>query len=280
MEDLKALEKQIATHKKSIADLLVKFQAKNSELYQLSKMTLDEYNTDIPKLRAEIESKKAEIITLDKLIADRKSQAEINLTAAKSQYEALGAKLEREYRAKHDELARQRDGFTLDKTRLADEKSAIEAEKASLVSRKSDLDKKERELLEAKNKLDMEMKSVFHKDQLVCERLSQAENLKNDLIRNHSELDALKEKVKADEKSAQDVLSRIHEAEKLLEEANTLSRQNAEKEAKINEQYVKLRVDMINTSNKVDDLQDKERSLNKREQNIRILEASFAKDGQ
>lgn len=269
--------KDIEEYNKALQEVTEQLRIKRSELASQAQLTVEDLNKSIPLLRNTIESLKLEISQLSEIIENlRKEQARETFDAV-SHYNALEADLKKDYEYKKEKLRDTLDQITAIRDAIDRENEDLKAREVTLANNQGILAIAWAEFNTEKEKFDNykknELAEIERKNK---ELLSNQEILNNNLRIVKEQQESLKAKIVEFETAkaqADDILLKIDEAQKVLDEAKNVSISNALQLEEINKQSVKNRADMVKNSKRTDELNEIERQLKERESNIKLLES-------
>lgn len=278
------VQDNISAFQRELSDLIAKVTQKRTELATVSKQTIEHLNTEIPRLRAEAESKAAEIARLDKVIADKAKKASEQKESLEAEYKALELNIITKYQAKYKIIEAR-------EAEIKEIKASYDDKLASLVNRELALQSATTAFSANKESFEKDLKAFNKKKEDYLKELARLKDEAEDLValnkEEKKELEKLSKEIVVRTKSLnmreETVNGGIDKASKILEDARTkesnalsMEEKNKESEAKLNTLAIQIRADQITNSRRTDALNEVEQKLNLRDKNIKLVEASLA----
>jgi hypothetical protein len=275
------IEEKTAIYTQELNKVITELTVKRSELGALARTTVEHLETSIPRLRNEVKGIQDEIAILNKTIQSKKEEAEKERVDYEGHYKNLERLLKDEYIKRKNEL---------DQAELR--QSERDRSNREMAVNLSD---REKALSQSSENLS-NLRQAFHRDQEVFEskkisETNEINRIKNEAINNLDTTNKLKKEeeskikelsLKINEldvkiKEAENVKLRISEANKTLEFAREIERNNDQREARLNELNAKNIAENRRLSQRSEAQDKREESLNVREKNLQLIEASISK---
>lgn len=270
-------DNKLDTYNKALADVIKELSSKRSELYALANTTIDQLQTNIPRLRNEVKGLENEIKQLKDVIKDKKFQALVEQESCIAKYNKLEEELKNTYLLKETELKRLED-----LARKETENARNDCVKAERIRQEADVliseyNNKMKDIISEASKV-KEDRAVLDKDiQNQNENIkSRLEDLKNQESHNlllKASLDDGHQLLKEKFKESEIIIAKLKEVEAREKLATDIEIKNTERTTELNTFNAKNKADMVRNSKRTEEINELDRKLKEREENLRILEA-------
>jgi len=275
------LEQRVDTFKRDLDSVTKELMVKRKELYQVNNQ-LKELSSELTSaLDKKIEGLEAEIVRLDKIIAEKKVIADADSSARVKAFDERRADLETEYCIKNQSVAKREAG-------LSDRASGLDARERDLASREleatqvissagrrnGEIDKKIADF-EANKQRDLAQ--MAERQGILEARSANIDKLMDELVEAKSAVETKATVIANQEKEAKAVLARINEATGILAQAEAVKTANDRRGAELNDLHVKTQAEVRRMNIIKDQLIDLEYKIKEREKNIKAIEASLAR---
>jgi len=275
------LEQRVDTFKRDLDAVTKELMVKRKELYQVNNQ-LKELSSELTSaLDKKIEGLEAEIVRLDKVIAEKKAIADADSSARVKAFDERRADLETEYCIKNQSVAKREAG-------LSDRASALDARERDLASRELEAtqvissagrrnDEIDRKIADFEANKQRDLAQMAERQGILEARSANIDKLMDELVEAKSAVEAKATAIANQEKETRAVLARINEATGILAQAEAVKTANDRREVELNELHVKTQAEVRRMNIIKDQLTDLEYKIKEREKNIKAIEASLAR---
>ena len=275
------LEQRVDTFKRDLDAVTKELMVKRKELYQVNNQ-LKELSSELTSaLDKKIEGLEAEIVRLDKIIAEKKAIADADSSARVKAFDERRADLETEYCIKNQSVAKREAG-------LSDRASALDARERDLASRELEAtqvissagrrnDEIDRKIADFEANKQRDLAQMAERQGILEARSANIDKLMDELVEAKSAVETKATVIANQEKEAKAVLARINEATGILAQAEAVKTANDRREVELNELHVKTQAEVRRMNIIKDQLIDLEYKIKEREKNIKAIEASLAR---
>lgn len=275
---IKKRSETLENYNKALADVIAELTKKRTELNELAHQSVENLQTSIPALRTQVVKLEARVVELDKAIEERELIYSLKKDDLDTHYRMLENLLKDEYRTRKDNLDMIEEKQLASVEKVKQDKVNIEARENELNIKNDELVRKEEAFTNKVSYFEHENKTELKNIERAKEQLENSKvSLKADkeLLRINNEELAIKFKeLSFKNKQADEIIERISEAQGILNSARYFEQQTVVRQNELNEQNVKVIADTKKNNLRSAALDDREEKLNKREDNLKMLEAS------
>lgn len=276
-KELESVEKKLAIYKEALEDTVRKLTQARTDLATQARKTVEDLEANIPELRSKVSELSDKISELDKAIIRKTAELNRQREDFAKRYQSDKEVLDKEHQKRTDEIAKE-------KEKVNEQRKEAIGLFENIKARESQLEIDNAELGRAKMRLKSDI-SVFQSERELALNeiakmkekaeivLADAKKKQAEAIKTNEDLAFKLKRLAEDKKATEGILERIDEAEGILEEARKVSRENARITEENNVIAIQNKADARKNAIRTQLLDEREESLNKRDSNLKILEA-------